>query len=390
MTSSLESRLADELRHEASQVGDLPGLAERVVARAHVVRRRRALTATAVSGVAVVMLFAAFVGGGIPRTSTIPAAHKTPHPSASALLSESLRRLPQGSPPEVDYVVGTSAHLDGATATLPSDWSVLSLVRAGDRWVVVAQSRDAGDSVVATLTKHGDVAVLGRGADGGLAVDPSGRYVAWGSASSGASPRYRLTQYDLTTNSVAARRTLVQPASVLGWAKEGVIVTYLVDGGGPPVVWDPLADTLTKVWGGSGAGPSFLAYSRSRHSWALADQESGCGVILSRVGGTAPAEHCTDRLSYPAAFFAHDQLLAVTSTHLVRVLDPRLADTGDGHPIPAGTVPMQIVPTTGARFLVVVSDNSDNSSHVLGCVGNGPCERSLDAAPGDQVVLASP
>jgi hypothetical protein len=147
---------------------------------------------------------------------------------------------------------------------------------------------------------------------------------------------------------------------------------------------------VTEVWGGSGAGPSFLAYSRSHDSWVLAAEESQCGVVLSRVGGTAPAEHCTDGLRYPATFFAQDQLVAVTSGDSVRVLDPQLAETGDAHPIPAGTVPMQIVATTGVHLLVVVSDNSDGSSHVLGCVGNGPCERSLDTAPGNQVVLASP
>jgi hypothetical protein len=390
MTSSLESQLADELRQEAERVGDLPGLAERVVARAHVVRRRRGLAAAAVSGVAVVVLFLAFVGGGMPHTSTIPPAHKTPKPSpAAAILSEGLRQLPQGGPPDVDYVVGTSAHLDGATITLPSEWTVASLVQAGDRWVVVAELRDTGESVVATLTKQGDVVVLGHGAYRGLAVDPSGRYVAWGSASSDAAPKYQLIEYDLTTSSVATRRTLVRPAAVLGWAKEGVIATYLVDPGGSPVVWDPTTDTLTKVWGGSGPGPTFLAYSRSRHLWALTEQKSGCGVILSRVGGTAPAVHCTDGSQYPAAFFAQDQLLAVTSADVVRILDRQLADTGDAHPVPAGTVPMQIVPTTGVHLLVVVSDNSDGSAHVLGCVGNGPCERSLDTAPGEQVVLAS-
>ena len=79
----------------------------------------------------------------------------------------------------------------------------------------------------------------------------------------------------------------------------------------------------------------------------------------------------------------------MTSEHTVRILDPRLADTGDAHPIPAGTFAEQIVPIGGARLLVVVLDSFDTSLHVLGCVGNGPCERSLDAAPGEQVVLAS-
>jgi hypothetical protein len=394
MTSSLESRLADELRHEAERVGELPGLAERVVARAHVVRRRRGLTAAAVSGVAVVVLLVAFVGGGIPHTSTLPPANKTPHPSEPVYLAESLRRLPQGGPPDVDYVVGRSAHIDGATITLPPKWSVASLVRAGDRWVVLAKIGSEG--AVATLTKRGRVAVLDRGAFGRLAVDPSGRYVAWGSGSSDDAPTYRLTEYDLATNSVVARRTVAQVASVEGWAKEGVIASLQTTTGGSPMVWDPQADTLTKVWGGSGVGPVFVAYSRSLHLWVLADQQSGCGVVLSRLGGTAPDKRCTDRLTLPdgvppsAAFFAEDQFLAVTSEHLVRILDPRLADTVDAHPIPAGTFAEQIVPIGGARLLVVVLDGFDSSLHVLGCVGNGPCERLLDGSPGEELVLASP
>lgn len=92
-----------------------------------------------------------------------------------------------------------------------------SLVPAGDRWVVLAQIGSEG--AVATLTKRGRVAVLDRGAFGRLAVDPSGRYVAWGSGSSDASPKYGLTEYDLATDSVVARRTVAQPASVEGWAE---------------------------------------------------------------------------------------------------------------------------------------------------------------------------
>jgi hypothetical protein len=394
MTSPLESRLADELRHEAERVGELPGLAERVVARAHVVRRRRALTAAAVSGLAVVVLFVAFVGGGLPHTSTLPPAHKTPQPGEPVYLAESLQRLPLGGPPDVDYVAGRTAHLDGGTTTLPREWSVASLVRAGDRWVVIAKLHDTGDSLVATLTKQGHVVVLDRGVFGGLAVDPSGRYVAWGSGSSDDAPSYRLTEYDLATNSVVAHRTVAQGASVEGWAKEGVIASFLTTTGGTAVVWDPQADTLTKVWGGPGAGPVFVAYSRSLHLWLLVDQQSGCGVVLSRLGATAPDKHCTDRLTLldgaapSAAFFADDQLLAVTSEHSVRILDTRLVDTGDAHPIPAGTFAEQIVPIGGARLLVVVRDGFDNSMHVLGCNGNGPCERSLDGGPDQSVVLA--
>jgi hypothetical protein len=127
----------------------------------------------------------------------------------------------------------------------------------------------------------------------------------------------------------------------------------------------------------------------------LADHKSGCGVVLARVGDTAAAKHCT-RLTFQdggmptAAFFAEDQFLAVSSEHVVRILDPRLADTGDGHPIPAGEFAVQIVPIGGARLLVVVTDNLDQSSHVLGCIGNGLCERALDSGPAEQVVLASP
>jgi hypothetical protein len=263
---------------------------------------------------------------------------------------------------------------------------------------VTAVNGDADpQEVVATLTEQGDVAVLDRGGVRGLAVDPSGRYVAWGSESSGAPSKHQLTEYDLTTGAVVAHRALAQPASVVGWAREGVIASYLVDPGGSPVVWDPQADTLTKVWGGSDGGPTFVAYSSARHLWLLFDWVKGCAVVLPRVGGTAPSKHCTDRLmrdglNDPVAFFAEGQLLAVASasTHLVRIFDAQLADTGDGHPVPAGTVALQIVPTTGVHLLLNVLDISSRSSHVLGCVGNGPCERSLDTAPGNQVVLASP
>jgi hypothetical protein len=383
MTSSLESRLAEELRHEAAQVGVVPGLAERVVARAHVVRRRRGLTAAAVTG-AVVVALVAFVGGGVPHTSTSPPAHKTPHLSASATLSESLRQLAEGDRPDVDYVVGSEAHVGGSIRTLPSDWVVSSLLRAGARWGLVAQTASGG--VVATMSTDGDLIVIDRNDAIGLAVDPTGRFLAWGSEHQDASAQEQLTEYDLTENQVVARHEIDQPAEVVGWAKEGVIASYRVDPGGSPVVWDPHADTLTKVWGGSGSGPTFVAYSPTSHKWVLNDE--GCGVVLKRIGTTAPAEHCAEGIWTPAAF-AQDELLVVASADTLRVLDSRLTDTGDGHPIPAGTVPMQIVPSGGYRRFVVVNDTVDGSSHVLGCNGNGPCVRALDAAPGEQVVLAS-
>jgi hypothetical protein len=117
---------------------------------------------------------------------------------------------------------------------------------------------------------------------------------------------------------------------------------------------------------------------------------NGCAVVLSRLGDTAPGKHCTDGLTYPATFFAQDQLLAVTSGDFVRVLDRQLAETGEAHQMPAGTEPIQIVATTGVHLLVVVADKSDGSSHVLGCEGNGQCERNLDSPRGEDVVLAGP
>jgi hypothetical protein len=174
-----------------------------------------------------------------------------------------------------------------------------------------------------------------------------------------------------------------------------VIASLQSTTGSTPVVWDPQSDTLTNVWGGSGAGPAFVAYSRSHDLWVLADPRSGCGVVLERVGEATPAQHCTRLtlqagLTPSAASFAEDQFLAVSSEHSVRILDPQLADTGDEHPIPAGEFAVQIVPIGGARLLVVVTDSLDASSHVLGCTGNGPCESALDSGPAEQVVLARP
>jgi hypothetical protein len=386
MTSSLESRLARELHHEAEQLHEQPDLAERVMARGHDVRRRRALTASAAGGLAVALLLVAIVAGGFPRTETSPPA-KSPKPGPSPTLSDGLRRLIQGSPPDVDYVVGTTAHLDGRTVQLPPDWVVTNLVRADGRWIMITQTSEGRD--VAAVTKGGAITILDRNDPLGLAIDPTGRYLAWGSEQFHTAAQEHLTAYDLRTDSVIARRVLNEPVQVQGWAKEGVIASYRLTPNGSPVVWDPQADSLTTVWGGKGAGPAFLAYTPNRPLWALVDLPLSCPVAISHIGDKVPLRGCANTLDTPAAFFADGRHLAVDSGTSVSILDRKLGETGERYPIPDGAATLQIVTLDRGQLLVVIAGSVDGASHVLRC-GSGSCERALDARPGQQVALARP
>jgi hypothetical protein len=270
---------------------------------------------------------------------------------------------------------------------LPASWSVLSLVRAGDGYVVLATAADS--RFVAQLADDGRVIdVLDRKDPAGLAVDPTGRYVAWGSEQRDAPGNERLTRYDVQKHRFA-RHPVVQPVVVQGWANEGVIASYLVDPGGSPFVWNPSTDTVTAVWGGPGTGPIFVAYSSKRHLWVLFDGLSGCTVVVDRLGATAPTSSCTKSLGWPVAFIEEDEFLAVTSDGIIRIVDRDLKHTGDSHPIPAGTTPSEIVWEGGARRLVVVDDLTDGSVHVLRCVGSGSCERALDGRPGENISLVA-
>jgi hypothetical protein len=177
---------------------------------------------------------------------------------------------------------------------------------------------------------------------------------------------------------------------VQGWAKEGVIASYRLAPGGSPVVWDPVTDKVTTVWGGKDAGPTFVAYTlHGGPRWILYDGADGCWVTIKHPGETAP-RRCSQSVEAPAAFSDDGQVLAAANSAEgeIRLLDRKLTDTGPSYPVP-GLLPQQIVPTP-ERLLVVVADVSDGSSHVLGCGGQGPCQRDVDGGPGETIVLATP
>jgi hypothetical protein len=393
MTSSLEAQLAQELHDEAEQVHERSDLAERVISRGRAVRRRRVLSAAAVGVAAIVTIAVSSALDGGPTESAPPAGptrSASPSPSTTAKLSAAVRQFPKGAPPAVDYVVGTTAHLGGRTVALPDDWVVDDLLKVGSRWIMIVEAPGIR-MVVSTTDQQDDFRVLDRHDPKGLAVDPTGRYLAWGSQNQLVSADEHLTEYDLATDTVVAQRTVNQPVQVQGWAKQGVIASYRLAPGGSPIVWNPAKDTITTVWGGAGAGPTFSAYTRKgAPRWALSDGTRGCGVMIAHPGQAARVPNCTHSMEAPAAFSADGRLLAASSDGpAVRVFDRSLADTGAAYPIPSELPVMQIVPD-GTRLLVVVADSSDGSSHVLGCAGAGPCDRAADSAPHQTIVLAQP
>ena len=231
-------------------------------------------------------------------------------------------------------MAGRQAHLDGREVALPGGWSTLALVKAGGGWFVLATTPEG--RFVARLAADGTVvAVLDRQDPAGLAVDPLGRYVAWGSAQRDAPGIERLTAYDVQERRFI-RRPVDQPVLVHGWAKEGVIASYAVDPDRSPFVWNPLTGTVTAVWDAAPGWPSFVAHSPATGLWVLFDTLSGCNVVIDRLGGTARRRACAMSLSRPATFLAQGRLLAATSGDTVRIVDRGMSDTGDGHGMPAG------------------------------------------------------
>jgi hypothetical protein len=393
MTSSLESQLAQELHHEADQVQARSDLAERVISRGRAVRRRRMLVTGAVGVAAIVTIAVSAALGSGPTESAPPAGPtRSATPSPTVSLSAAMRQYPKGAPPAVDYVVGTTGHLGGRTVALPDEWVVDDLLKVGDRWIMIVEAPGIR-MVVETTGQQDDFLVLDRHDPKGLAVDPTGRYLAWGSQNQLVSADETLTEYDLITGKVVAQRTVNQPVQVQGWAKEGVIASYRLAPGGSPIVWNPVADTLTTVWGGDGAGPTFLAYTRKdAPRWALSDGRDGCGVAIAHPGQAAAVPDCEHPVESPAAFLDDGRSLAAGSDGpAVRIFDRKLADTGVAYPLPRDMPLLQIVPV-GTRLLVVVADSSDGSSHVLGCggTGTGSCDRAVDSGPHESVVLAQP
>lgn len=332
----------------------------------------------------VAVLITAAVGlGGSPLTS---APQPTRSPSSEMSPTNALRARPQGPPPRIDYVAGGRAHLGGRDVALPDGWSTLALVGAGGSWFVLATTREG--RFVARVAADGSVEILDGHDPAGLAADPLGRYVAWGSVQRQAPGVERLTVYDARERTFV-RRAVDQPVLVHGWAREGVIASHAVDPDGSPFVWNPVTDEVTAVWGEAGDGPSFVAYSPAGSRWVLLDGLTGCNVVIDRLGGTDPERACRPSLTRPAAFVQRGRLLAATSGDTVRVVDRTLSDAGDGQAMPAGSSPIQIVEEGGARWLVVVADPADGLVYVLRCARPGTCERAVDGRRGERITLVA-
>jgi hypothetical protein len=185
------------------------------------------------------------------------------------------------------------------------------------------------------------------------------------------------------------RRPVDQPVLVQGWAKEGVIASYAVDPDRSPFVWDPDSGTVTPVRGAAAGWPSYVAHSPLTGDWVLFDTLSGCTIVIDRLGGAARKRVCAMSLSRPATFLPQGRLLAATSGDTVRILDAGMSDTGEGHAMPAGSSPMQIIAEGGAGWLVVVADPQDGVAYVLRCAGSGTCERAVTGRPGERITLVA-
>ena len=108
--------------------------------------------------------------------------------------------------------------------------------------VVLVQSR--GSTVLEQLRPDGSRLVLEAFHDEsrlphGLAVDPTGRYAAYGTSSGTATGPAGLVVRDLRTGEVVVSRSTRLPYGVRDWVTSGVVLTVALDPGGPPYRWVP-------------------------------------------------------------------------------------------------------------------------------------------------------
>ncbi len=397
----LEQRLADELRDEAANVREKPGLAGNVIRAARRRRQRQVAVSAGIMAAAAVAV-GVIVSGGTRPSAGPPADHPTPAPTNSRsgpALPDPLRSLPPDGPVLVDWALGNVLHRGSGQITLPDGWRVTRLTSAGDGRVVEAMTR--GGRVVALVSPDGTVTELSKDAPSGVAVDPTGTLVAWGSAHDVASSE-RVTVVRLRTRKVVRTVDTDQPTMVQAWVPgQGPIFSRAADPhdastsvGGAPVVLDLATGRLRPAWaGGAGQGePRFMAYSSATRTMAVS--MDGC---LAYAGPAAPSRGGSECLltASPAAFadspLDGERLAVTTGDRLLVLLDGTIEDE---NPVPAGTVPVQQVWEHGASRLVVVADGGTGgaapATHVLRCVGSGLCARAYDSAPGETVVLLQP
>jgi hypothetical protein len=301
-------------------------------------------------------------------------------PTATALPPSSLpwARFSTGAPLSVEVAAGRFVVVGGRTRDLGDGAHVVTMERAADGPVLLVQRPD--EVSLEQLRPGGVRHVLDEFSEDrrlpqGLAVDPTGRFVAYG-LTSVVPGSDSLVVRDLTSGSATVRLRTRLPLSVDDWTSAGVVLEVAKDPGGPPYLWSPGPSRPHQIVGfahGS-TGPVLLASAPGRAAWLVTRPEPGCADLVVGVPAVTTRSECETSLSDPAAWSPAGDLVASRGDdgglHLLDVRHFTIT------PLTTGLAEVrQVVWSPGHTVLAAVTDRSGKHHAVLRCYLGGECER---------------
>ena len=314
-----------------------------------------------------------------PYVSAYPAsAAPTPVPRPWAGLAPDRRT-------EVDFAVDRTVHAGGRTYRLGKGERALTLDRAVRGPVVLVQSR--GSTVLEQLRPDGSRLVLDTFTDEsrhpqGVAVDPSGRRVAYALAAALPTGPFGLMVRDLSTGVVLADLRTSRTFGVRDWTASGVVLTVARDPGGPPYRWLPGAGPPERItpFAPDHMGPYLLAASPVRSEWTVT--AASCTGLVRAAGRVPVRLTCREPLGAPAAWSPSGARIAARGSRPVVLV----LDLGTGRTMQLGVPPRVFIEQIAWRgddtVLVAVHTLAGDEGAVLRCRVGGDCRRLALGAAG--------
>ena len=335
--------------------------------------------------------------GRAARPTPVPSASPTP-PSAAVPAATATAAAAVPTPwgafrtvrrPDVDYALGRTVRSGGHTYRLATGDRVFTMDRAAGGPVVFVQSR--GSTLLEQLRPDGSRLVLeafyyDSRLPQGVAVDPTGRQVAYAVTSGTAQGPFGLVVRDLATGALLAERTTPDSYAVRDWTPSGILLEVVRDPGGPPYVWRPHTGRPREVTPSNGQqpGPFLLAASPVGGAWAVTG--SGCTWLVDDLGQAPARPLCGADLRAPARWSPAGARIAARSSRGVQVLDLRTGRT-ELLGVPRRVFVAQLVWTGEDTVLAAVHTLAGGRGAVLRCrIGHG-CRRVALGAGGSSVDL---
>jgi hypothetical protein len=208
----------------------------------------------------------------------------------------------------------------------------------------------------------------------GVAVDPTGRLVAYGLASV-VPGSTGLVVRDLRTGAATVRLRTREPFMVSDWTRAGVVLEVAKDPGGPPFLWQPSPARPLRLlpFAHDSSGPFLLAAAPGRDAWLVTGREPNCADVAVGVPAVLTRSACGFSLSDPAAWSAGGGLVAARGDDgRLRLLDVRHLTVTR---LKAGHAEVrQLVWSPEHTVLAAVTDRTGEHHAVLRCYPGGECE----------------